>query len=239
MKKVVKLIVLLIVISLSNCKQEQEKTINLKEQEKISNYEKNLSNYVDSARDLSKLDVKSHFDIITRYPFSVRPENVRKNIGLDNRSKADIKTYINSIKSENVKMNYDLNSVSIQYQSSDAIKVILNENSPNILDLKLLVLEQQKSHSQNYPVIIRALSEIKKIDQTFVNEYINNLKNDKVINDWMNSAYEKLERAKRNKKDVPKEAQIIFTKNLELAETHMKKLEIFRKTIFDLENTDK
>jgi hypothetical protein len=52
----------------------------------------------------------------------------------------------------------------------------------------------------------------------------------------MDSAYEKLSIGLKNKKNVPEEAQFLFSKQLELADTHMKKFQIFRKMIFDLDS---
>jgi hypothetical protein len=52
----------------------------------------------------------------------------------------------------------------------------------------------------------------------------------------MDSSYEKLSIGLKNKKNVPEEAQFLFSKQLEFAKTHIKKVQIFRKMIFDLDS---
>jgi hypothetical protein len=237
MRTTTKLTAIFIIVLLSNCKQEQKSSLNLKEQEAIKNLEKHTQSNLDSLKKLTTISIDKHFDIITRYPTSRRFGVKSLNSGIDIMSKTEVNSYVNGLATNKISEDYILNSVAIQTNSSFAIKKVLEEVNPDISHLKLLVIEQQKSHSQNYPVIIKALKVIKNSDQAFVNTYINALKNDEVINQWMVIAYKSLEKGKRNIEKIPQETRLLAAQNLEMADLHLKKLEKFRELIFDLDNS--
>jgi hypothetical protein len=236
MKNMIKFSILLIILALTNCKQEQKNNFSLKELQSLKFLEKHNQARIDSIKDHPKINIDNHYDIITKYPISRRFGVKSLNSGIDVMTKTELNTYVSDLENKKFNADYSLNSIEVQTNSSFALKKVLDNTNPDVSDLKLLILEQQKSHSQNYPVIIRALKIIKNSDQIFVNSYISSLKNDDLINQWMVKAYKALEEGKKNIDKVPQETRILATQNLEMASILVNKLEKFRALIFDLDN---